>query len=214
MKNIGVFTIFVIVLLFSSNALGSSPPPKKYTPVSRPHTMKEKALDMGVMFVALWAGYAATQPDVVAKISWESWEQNALVRGAVLYDRNLWVINFVGHPYVGSEYYLYFRSRGYAPKWAFIGCMATSTVFEAAVESTSQPFSTNDFVVTPLTGILIGYGREKAAYRLLNTNSKFNRFFGHVLYPETLFRFFEKAEIMPAVSPDGKATGLMFVATF
>ena len=214
MKNIRVLTISVIILLFSSNAFGSSPPPKKYTPVSRPHTMKEKAADMGVMFVALWVGYAATQPDVVAKISLNSWEENALIRGGVLYDKNLWVINFVGHPYVGSEYYLYFRSRGYAPKWAFVGCLATSTIFEAVVESTSQPFSTNDFVVTPLAGALIGYGREKAAYRLLNTNSEFNRFIGHVLYPETLFWFFEKAEIMPAVSPEGKAAGFMLVATF
>ena len=169
---------------------------------------------MSFMFVALWAGYAATQPETVAKISWESWRENVFEKGAVLYDGDWWVVNFVGHPYIGSEYYLYFRSRGYAPRWAFVGCLATSTLFEAVVESTSVPFSTNDFVVTPVLGSLLGYGREKAALRLLNTDSKFNRFIGHVLYLETNFWFFEKSEIMPVVSPDGKVTGLSIVAVF
>jgi len=214
MNIIREIVVFVVLAAFSPSAFASSPPPKKYTPVTRTHTLKEEALDMSVMVVALWAGYAATQPDTVAKISWESWKDNVFEDGAVLWDKNPWYKNFIAHPYVGSEYYLYFRSRGYAPRWAFVGSLATSTIFEAMVESTSTPFSTNDFVVTPVLGSLLGYYREKWALRLLETDSKFNRFVGHVLYLETNFWFFEKSEIMPAVSPDGKVSGFSLVAVF
>ena len=214
MNKINKVIATVLVLTFTSTAFASSPPPKKYTPVSRSHTVKEEAFDMGVMVVALWAGYAATQYDVVSRVTPEHWNEHLFKVGAVGYDQDWWVVNFIGHPYVGSEYYLYFRSRGYAPKWAFVGCLATSTIFEAAVESATEPFSTNDFVVTPIFGSLLGYAREKAALRLLQTNSEFNRVIGHILYLETNFWFFEKSEIMPAVSPDGKVTGFSVVAVF
>ena len=171
-------------------------------------------MDMGVMFAALWAGYYIGQPDTVAKIQGEDWVENIFEKGAVLWDGDPWYWNFAAHPWVGSEYYLYFRSRGYAPKWSFLGSVLTSTTFEILVETFSEPFSFNDFVITPCLGSAIGYGREKAAMNLLHTDSKFKRFWGHVMWLETNLWFFEDFEIMPAVSMDGRTGGLYLVGVF
>lgn len=214
MKKIISILLISITITAGGNSLASSPPPKKYTPVSREHSLKEEAIDMSIMYAVLWAGYFASQPDIVAKIQGQDFVENVFEKGAVLWDGDEWYWNFAGHPYVGSEYYLFFRSRGYSPKWSFVGSLATSTIFEISIETFSEPFSTNDFIITPVVGSIIGYGREKAAMRLLQTDNKFNRFVGHVLWLETNFKFFEDVEAIPAVSPDGKAAGISFIGVF
>lgn len=197
-----------------SRAQASSPPPKRYEPVSRKHTWKERFRDIGVIYVAQWVGYAAAQPETFSKIQGKDWVENVFEKGAVLWDSDEWYWNFAAHPYVGSEYYLYFRSRGYSRKWSAFGSLVASTIWEELTETFSEPFSCNDFVITPATGSLIGYARERGAMKLLHTDSKFKRFWGHVLWPETNFSFFEEAHAVPAVSPDGEGAGLIFTATW
>jgi len=213
MRKAIIVVLLATIITLGSSAAASSPPPKKYTPVSRKHTWKERFMDIGVMYVALWAGYCASQPITVAKIQAKDWERNVFEIGGVIWDDDSWIWNFAAHPIAGSEYYLYFRSRGYAPKWAFAGSFVTSFVFEELIETFSEPFSFNDFLITPVVGSLLGYGRERAALRLLHSDIKFNRFIGHVLWIETNFWFFENAEVIP-VSPDGRAPGLTFTAVF
>jgi len=213
MKKIN-FTALVVVILQCSLSYASSPPPKKYTPVSRTHTFKEEATDIGVIYLAQWVLYPITQYDVFSKIQGKDWVENVFEKGAVLWDGDEWYWNFAGHPLAGSEYYLYFRSRGYTPKWSFVGSLISSTIWEELTETFTEPFSTNDFVVTPVLGSLLGYGREKAALRLLQTDNKFYRGVGHVLWIETNFKFFEKVEVIPAISPDGSAGGISFVAVY
>lgn len=187
---------------------------KVYTPVSRPHTWKEKIMDFSIMYVVLWAGYAATQPDVVAKIQFKDFYENVFEKGAVLWDGDEYYWNFIAHPYVGSEYYLYFRSRGYAPKWAFVNSAITSTIFELFVETFSEPFSVNDFVITPVVGSSIGWLRERAGLKLVNSDRKFNRFLGHILYLETNLWFFEDVEVLPIALTNNGATGILLLAKF
>ncbi len=214
MKKITLVIVIILITAFATATLASSPPPKKYTPVSRSHSWKERSIDAGVMFTALWAGYYLGQPDTVALIQGEDWVDNIFEKGAVLWDGDEWYWNFAAHPWVGSEYYLYFRSRGYAPKWSFFGSVMTSTTFEILVETFSEPFSVNDFIITPVVGSAIGYGREKAAMRLLHSDNKFYRGVGHVMWLETMLWFFEDVEIMPVASLDGSVMGLSFAAIY
>lgn len=169
---------------------------------------------MTVMTVGMVVVYVTTQYDIVMDKSTSSWKDNVFDKGAVFWDEDEWTWNFVGHPIGGSEYYLYFRSRGYAPKWAFVGTLISSTIHEELVESWSEPFSFNDFVITPTLGSLLGYGREKAAMRLLHTDNKFNRFVGRVLWFETNFWFFEDFEVIPAVTLDRDTSGFTILATW
>lgn len=187
---------------------------KVYTPASRPHTWKEKITDFSIMYVVLWAGYAASQPHIVSKIQFKDFYENVFEKGAVLWDGDEYYWNFIAHPYVGSEYYLYFRSRGYAPKWAFVNSAITSTIFELFVETFSEPFSVNDFVITPVAGSSLGWLRERAGLKLVNSDKKFHRFLGHILYLETNLRFFENVEVVPLTTTNGHATGLLLTAKF
>jgi len=62
---------------------------------------------MSIMYAVLWAGYYGSQPDIVAKIQGRDFVENvSKKRRAVGRRRMYW--NFAGHPYVGSEYYLFF----------------------------------------------------------------------------------------------------------
>ena len=213
MKKIKIAVLLLLISQFSV-AFASSPPPKEYTPVSRTHTIKEELTDFGVIYVTQWIIYPITQYSVFSKMQGKDWVENVFEKGAVLWDGDEWYWNFAGHPFAGSEYYLYYRSRGYSPKWSFVGSLVSSTIWEELTETFTEPFSTNDFVVTPVLGSLLGYGREKAALRLLHTDHKFYRFVGHALWLETNFKFFENVEVIPVISPDGKMGGLSILAVY
>jgi len=212
MNRLLLIMVFLCVIV-SVNAAADTAP-KKYTPVSRPHTWQEKVEDFGLSYAVLWVGYAVSQPDTVSGIRFKNFEDNVFRRGGVLWDHDAFAWNFIAHPYYGSEFYLYFRSRGYSPKWAFINTAIVSTIFEETIETFSEPFSTNDFVVTPILGGAVGWARERAGLRLVNSDNKFYRVAGHIIYLETNFPFFEKAEFVPMVSLEPGFTGFVFRASF
>lgn len=206
--------IWFLVLILSVAPVAADMAPRVYTPVTRTHTTKEKIFDIAIWYPLLWAGYYASQPETVSKIRIGDFEDNVFRRGAVLWDGDAFYWNFIGHPYIGSEYYLYFRSRGYAPKWAFLNAAIVSTIFEETVETFSEPFSANDFIITPVLGSVLGWARERAGLRLVNSDNKLHRVMGHIIYLETNAPFFEKVEFAPMLSSDFKFAGLAFQAQF
>lgn len=188
---------------------------RTYKPVSRTHTADEILIDATMSYVVLWAGYAVSQYDVVSKITLDEFANHIFEVGPIIWDGDPFIVNFVGHPWYGSEYYLYFRSRGYSPRSSFIWVAAVSCSFEFLVESTSQPPSTNDLIVTPVLGGLLGYFREKAGLRLLNGPGRGRHLAGHILYPETMFWFFEDIVVTPNTDPKtGNINGIFFSAAF
>ena len=171
-------------------------------------------MDFSIVYVVQWASYFAFQPHHIDALSLENFRKNVFEIGAVLYDNNAITTNFVGHPLAGSEYYLYFRSRGYAPKWAIVNLIISSTMFEIAVESFHKPFSTIDFVVTPLLGAPLGVWREKQGLKMVNSDRKYHRFIGHILYGETAVWFFEEVHVCPAIDLETGFSGLSLYAVF
>ncbi len=213
--NIGC--LMAVILLVSAliiTPVYANPPPKVFTPVSRPHTPKELAFDYSVIYVVLWLGFLVAQPSNLHKMSLEKFQKNNFEIGAMFWDGNRFTTNFIGHPYAGSEYYLYFRSRGYAPQWAALHSMLSSALFEFGVESFNKPASGTDLVVTPALGVPLGWLREKQGLKMVASHNKYKRFVGHVLYPETCVFWFEDFSLNPAIDLQSGFTGLSFYARF
>ena len=66
------------------------------------------------------------------------------------------VVNYVQHPLAGAIYYNGVRSQGATRLQSFLFSVAESTFFEYFIESVAERPSTQDLIVTPLAGSLIG----------------------------------------------------------
>ncbi len=65
-------------------------------------------------------------------------------------------INYIGHPYFGSTYYVYARHYGYSRLESFWFSFAISSVYEIGIEAWAEPVSIQDMIFTPLLGSLLG----------------------------------------------------------
>jgi len=87
------------------------------------------------------------------KISWDDgwnrWPEN-VKKWRFDEDKN-W-INYIGHPYFGSSYYIYARHYGFSRLESFWYSFAVSTIYEIGIEAWAEPVSIQDMVVTPILG--------------------------------------------------------------
>ena len=71
-------------------------------------------------------------------------------------DHDLFLVNYVGHPYQGSFYYNAVRSQG-APVWqSSVFTLMHSLLWEYVWEGGLEQPSIQDLIITPLGGILLG----------------------------------------------------------
>ncbi|MFW5876928.1 MAG: DUF3943 domain-containing protein [Myxococcota bacterium] len=70
-------------------------------------------------------------------------------------DENDYLINFAGHPGAGASYWVFSRAAGLDVPMAFVYGVASSTVWEYAVELSAN-VSFNDMILTPFSGIAVG----------------------------------------------------------
>ncbi len=80
-------------------------------------------------------------------------------------DKDEWGINYIGHPYFGSAYYVRARHRGYDRQDSFWYSAIMSTIYEYGIEALFEPVSIQDLIFTPVGGAVVGeyfmIGREK-----------------------------------------------------
>ena len=80
-------------------------------------------------------------------------------------DKDEWGINYIGHPYFGSVYYVRARHRGLDRQDSFWYAAIMSTIYEYGIEALFEPVSIQDLIFTPVGGAVIGeyfmIGREK-----------------------------------------------------
>jgi hypothetical protein len=69
-------------------------------------------------------------------------------------------INYIGHPYFGSTYYVRARERGFGEFDSFIYSALASAMYEFGVEALFERPSYQDLIVTPVGGALIGLALE------------------------------------------------------
>jgi len=85
----------------------------------------------------------------------DKWVDN--VKAGPVWDDDDWFLNFVGHPYQGAAYYVVARKSGFDWKGAFIYSALCSTfIWEYGFESFAEKPSTQDIIVTPIVGALLG----------------------------------------------------------
>jgi len=80
-------------------------------------------------------------------------------------DKDDWGINYIGHPYFGSVYYVRARHRGFDRQDSFLYAAIMSTIYEYGIEALFEPVSIQDLIFTPVGGAIIGeyfmLGRER-----------------------------------------------------
>jgi hypothetical protein len=80
-------------------------------------------------------------------------------------DKDDWDINYIGHPYFGSVYYVRARHRGLHREGAFWYAFTMSAAYEYGIEALAEPASVQDLIFTPVGGAVMGeyfmIGREK-----------------------------------------------------
>ena len=128
-----------------------------------------------VAFAALWV-----MPESVTNwdkeqikekgILWK-WREN--VKVGPVWDKDNWVLNWVTHPYFGGVYYMTARSNGFTVLESFGYSTIMSTLFwEYGIEAFAEIPSTQDLIITPIIGSLIGEGFFCAKKSILKHDKK------------------------------------------
>jgi len=91
--------------------------------------------------------------DVTLQHGLELWPDNV---SSWEWDDDAYWINFIGHPYCGSSYYIYARHYGYSRLESFWFSFTISSFYEIGIEAWAEPVSIQDMIFTPLLGSLLG----------------------------------------------------------
>ena len=118
------------------------------------------ALGFGVMI----AGILEILPERISK--WEKddkWNRTKMKNNFIsaytnppVIDHDLWLINYIGHPYQGGFYYNNIRSQGANIWTSSVYCLGQSLVWEYVLESSFERPSIQDLITTPIGGVIIG----------------------------------------------------------
>jgi hypothetical protein len=89
------------------------------------------------------------------------------------WDKDDWVINYVGHAYFGGVYYQVARKSGYNQWDSFVYTTLMSTFFwEYGLEAFAERPSIQDLIYTPISGWLCGEWAYHAEQRIMNNGSQ------------------------------------------
>lgn len=97
-----------------------------------------------------------------------------------VWDDDDWQLNYIGHPVAGSYYYNSLRSQNASVFHSFLFATAQSFIWEYFIEATAEKPSTQDLIVTPVAGAILG-----ESIHLLTMNMR-----------RKGFNFFEKAFVL------------------
>ena len=121
---------------------------------------RDTALIFGYQVVTIATFYFL--PESVSKWTdkndiWNRWWNNVQ---SPHWDHDSAAINYIGHPYFGSAYYVRARERGFAELDSFVYAALASAMYEFGVEALFERPSYQDLIVTPIGGALIGLALE------------------------------------------------------
>lgn len=71
-------------------------------------------------------------------------------------DNDMFVINYIGHPYQGGFYYNTMRSQGASVLQSSLFCIGQSLIWEYVYEAGMEQPSIQDLITTPFVGIIVG----------------------------------------------------------
>ncbi|MGQ7944231.1 DUF3943 domain-containing protein [Flavobacterium sp. WC2509] len=108
------------------------------------------------------------------------WKEN--VKAGPVWDDDDWVLNYITHPYSGGVYYMTARSSGFTVLESFGYSALMSTFFwEYGIEAFAEVPSTQDLIVTPVLGSVVGEGFFYAKKSILRHDRRVlkSRFLGY-----------------------------------
>jgi hypothetical protein len=95
------------------------------------------------------------------------------VKSGPVWDKDDWFLNYVGHPYQGAAYYVVARHSGFDWKGAFVYSTILSTfMWEYGFEAFAERPSTQDLIVTPIAGALMGELFLRGEDRIMENGGK------------------------------------------
>lgn len=123
------------------------------------------------------AGILAIMPEDIT--NWDNeggdifkkWGDN--VSEVITWDRDVWYINYIGHPYFGGVYYQSARKSGYRQWDSFVYSFMMSTFYwEYGVEAFAEVPALQDIVVTPVLGWVVGEWAFQKEQKILQNDGK------------------------------------------
>ncbi len=90
-----------------------------------------------------------SRDDISLKYGFEKWRENVT---SWHWDSDDAWINYIGHPYFGSTYFVYARHYGYSRFESLCFSFAISSFYEIGLEAWAEQVSIQDMFVTPLFG--------------------------------------------------------------
>ncbi len=100
---------------------------------------------------------------------WDNWTEN--VTSWEWDDDEDW-INYIGHPYFGSAYFVHARHYGYSRMESLGYAFVMSSIYEIVLEAWAEPVSIQDMFVTPLLGWGLAEILLPLEYKIKQNNSE------------------------------------------
>ena len=115
---------------------------------------------LGLQSAWYW-GHQEPSESQVSAFTWSTWRTELFSYRYIVFDHDRFNTNAIGHPFAGTVYYQIARGNGLGVGASFLTTVAASTLWKFFGEP-NQKLSTNDLIVTPAAGWVIG----EATYRL------------------------------------------------
>ncbi|MFI5219932.1 MAG: DUF3943 domain-containing protein [Bacteroidia bacterium] len=103
-----------------------------------------------------------------AQVTTETWKKN--LKASWEWDRDLFGVNFIGHPYTGSLYFNAARSNGYNFAASIPFAIGGSLLWEYFGETTAPSY--NDIIATPVAGWFLGEIFYRISSNILNDRKR------------------------------------------
>ncbi|MCL4243548.1 MAG: DUF3943 domain-containing protein [Candidatus Dadabacteria bacterium] len=141
--------------------------------------------DTALSYTFVWAArffYVRNKNSRIFHTSLSGWWEN-ISQWPEWPDGDSFVTNWVTHPVIGSQQYLYYRAMGHDFWTSALGSMVQNVLWEYTVEGLVQPPSLEDLVSTTFVGVPVGVLLEESSDWLVSTDFVPAKILGHVLNP-------------------------------
>lgn len=141
--------------------------------------------DTALSYTFVWAArffYVRNKNSRIFNTSFSDWWEN-ISQWPEWPDGDSFVTNWVTHPVIGSQQYLYYRAMGHDFWTSALGSFVQNVLWEYTVEGLVQPPSLEDLVSTTLVGVPVGVALEESSDWLVSTDFVPAKILGHVLNP-------------------------------
>ncbi|MEW6777379.1 MAG: DUF3943 domain-containing protein [Bdellovibrionota bacterium] len=167
-------------------ASGGEPAASEEGKFARPEPgIGQYSLDIFLISAATFAWKRALNVTAARRIVVETYDGfgDNVTTTPYINDANTWSTNWIGHPLLGMWFYQYFRSRGHTRMLSGVGSFLVSTIHEYLIETSFEPASGIDLIMTPGLGVPMGILTDEVSVRWVKSDSNVKRFFAYVMNP-------------------------------